>query len=155
MMGFEIKDLGPKEPGPPSMFGIPESQARHKPKRRAFEELLHEEYIGPMRDQLNRQMYTGFEARIPIKVRPRALTGRTCDQGMFARLHDWKITRTAAVPCYDCYGRLEHGDSEGEIVPCRSCVSGWIPAHWTFRCRRCDKYQSKGFGDPDQWIDNV
>lgn len=140
------------------MFGILESQARHKPKRTTFEELLREEYTGLLHEQMkdfNRQWYTGFEARIPVKVRPRARISRHCDQGMFARLHDWDITRTAALPCYDCYGRLEHGDSEGDIVPCRNCISGWIPARWTFRCKRCDKYESKGFGDPDQWIDDV
>lgn len=157
--GFNVEvvlgSTKPEEPGPPSMFGIAESRARHRPKRTTFAELLREEYVGPLRDSLNRQLYTGKEFTIPVKIRPRAVIGRRCDQGMFARLHDWEITRTEAQPCYDCGGRLEHGDSEGDIVPCRSCISGWVPTRWSLRCRRCQHYTSKGYGFPSQWIDDV
>jgi hypothetical protein len=112
-----------------------------------FLSIMQEAYIGGTRDQMNsmnRQFFMG-----DVEPPPRRIIAKRCDdQGMLARLHDWDITYEPARPCYQCEGRLEfieydYEDNATGIAQCQDCNAGWVSERWTYRCRRCNSYNSK------------
>jgi hypothetical protein len=126
------------------MFGIAEARKRATPPRESFVTMISREINEAWKDMrvaMDRQ-FVGQQFWIPIKVKPRQLLQRLCHESLFARLHDWEITRYPAQPCYYCEGRMEYYDRDEGVVEC-SCTAGWIPERWSYKCRRCGHYVSK------------